>query len=162
MAYPDAQTLIQSFHTTYHIIKLQTDGLDHEDSVLQPPFRANCLNWVLGHILVGRNTVLEILGKPAIWTSEEKALYSSGSGPITSAGHALRLERLLDDLEQSQQQIAAALESISREELAKTIPFRGSERPAGTALAGQHWHETYHTGQLEILRQLAGTNDAII
>ena len=25
-----------------------------------------------------------------------------------------------------------------------------------------HWHETYHVGQLELLRQLAGTNDKII
>jgi methionine salvage enolase-phosphatase E1 len=29
-------------------------------------------------------------------------------------------------------------------------------------IKGLHWHETYHTGQLELLRQLAGTNDRIV
>jgi hypothetical protein len=53
-------------------------------------------------------------------------------------------------------------ERISAEELAQLTEFQGSERAVGQALAGLHWHETYHTGQLELLRQLAGKNDAII
>ncbi|NHZ72498.1 MAG: hypothetical protein GWP17_05390, partial [Aquificales bacterium] len=32
----------------------------------------------------------------------------------------------------------------------------------GDRIASLHWHETYHTGQLEILRQLAGKNDSVI
>jgi hypothetical protein len=162
MTYPDAQTLIQSFQLTYQIIKLQTGGLSHEDSILQASFRANCLNWVVGHILVGRNTVLDILGVPQLWGEKEVSLYRSESEPITGTGQELRLDRLLDDLEQTQQRISAALEKTSPDELAVLIPFRGSERSLGQAVAGQHWHETYHTGQLEILRQLAGTDDALI
>jgi hypothetical protein len=29
-------------------------------------------------------------------------------------------------------------------------------------IAFSHWHETYHVGQLELLRQLAGKNDKVI
>jgi hypothetical protein len=162
VTHPDAESLIQSFGVTHHIIRLQTDGLSHADSLLQPPFRGNCLNWVLGHILVGRNQVLNLLGEPPIWGEGERQLYESGSAPIMSEEQALPLDRLLADLDQSQQQIVTALEQISPENLGAVVEFRGSARPLGQALAGLHWHETYHTGQLELLRQLAGTNDAII
>jgi len=162
MTYPDASTLVQSFQTTHWIIHLQTDGLTHSDSLLQPPFRGNCLNWVLGHIVAGRNTVLKLLGEPPIWSAEDIARYESESEPITRDEQALPLDGLLRDLDQSQQQITAALERMIPEALAAVVPFRGGEQPVAQAVAGQHWHETYHTGQLELLRQLAGTDDAVI
>lgn len=162
MTHPDAETLTQSYGMTRYIIRLQTDGLTHEDSLLQPPFRGNCLNWVLGHIIAGRDTALELLGQSPLWREEEASRYRTGSEPVTNSEQALPLERLLSDLDQSQQCIESALERISPEELAQATTFRGSEQTLGQALAGLHWHETYHTGQLELLRQLAGKNDAII
>ena len=162
MTYPDAPTLIQSFGVTYQIITMQTDGLTNSDSLLQPPFRGNCLNWVLGHIIVGRNNALELLGEEPVWTEQEASLYRSGSEPVTAGRQALPLDRLLDDLSLSQQRIAAALERTLPEELAAGVESRGSERPLGQVLSGLHWHETYHTGQLELLRQLAGTDCANI
>jgi uncharacterized damage-inducible protein DinB len=117
---------------------------------------------VLGHILVGRNKVLRFLGEPPIWGDEHITRYETGSEPITTDDQALPLEKLLSDLDQSQECIRAALEITSSEDLAAKVEFRGSERPLGQVLSGLHWHETYHTGQLEILRQLAGKNDAII
>jgi hypothetical protein len=162
MTHPDAETLVQSYRITRRIIKLQTDGLTHEDSLLQPPFRGNCMNWVLGHIIAGRDTALELLGQSPLWMEEETSRYRTGSEPLTSSERALPLERLLGDLDRSQQCTESALQRISAEELAQVAEFRGSEQTLGQALAGLHWHETYHTGQLELLRQLAGKNDAII
>ena len=162
MTYPDAATLSQSFKLTHSIIHMQTKGLSHADSLLQLPFRGNCLNWVLGHIVVGRNTVLELLSEPPVWDKGETARYESGSEEITREAQALPLDKLLHDLDQTQQQITAALERITAKDLASVVPFRGGQRPVGQAVAGQHWHETYHTGQLELLRQLAGTDDALI
>ena len=161
MTYPTTESLIQSFALTHWLIKMQTDGLTNADSLLQLPFRGNCLNWVLGHILDGRNTVLKHLGESPVWSESEIALYRQGSEPIVSAEQALPLEKLLDDLDQSQQRIADALAEMSPEELA-AIADTGGGKSLGQTLAGSHWHETYHTGQLEILRQLAGTDDVII
>jgi uncharacterized damage-inducible protein DinB len=162
MTHPDAETLIGSFGLTHQLIRMQTDGLSHKDSLLQPPFRGNCLNWVLGHILEGRNTALTLLGESPIWDKEMVSRYGRGSEAITQGEQARPLERLLEDLDRSQERIAAALKRTMPEELATVVPFRGSQRPLGQALASQHWHETYHTGQLELLRQLAGTDDAIV
>lgn len=162
MTHPGAETLMRSFALTHHIIRLQTDGLSHQDSLLQPPFRGNCLNWVLGHILVGRNTALQLLGEPPFWGEDEVSRYGTGSAPITNEERALPLGRLLGELDRSQERLTAALGRMQPEGLAAEIEFRQSKRPLGQALAGLHWHETYHTGQLELLRQLAGRDDAII
>jgi hypothetical protein len=162
MTHPDAETLLASFGLTHQLIRMQTDGLSHKDSLLQPPFRGNCLNWVLGHILEGRDTALTLLGESPVWDKEVVSRYGRGSEPITQDERALPLEKLLEGLDRSQERIEAALTCITPEGLATVVPYRGSQCPVGQALASQHWHETYHTGQLELLRQLAGTDDAIV
>jgi uncharacterized damage-inducible protein DinB len=161
MTYPDAETLIELFARTRRVIHMQAEGLTNADSLLQPPFRGNCFNWVLGHILVGRNRVLGHLDAARFWGEEEEAHYRTGSDPVTAEEQALSLERLLADLDRSQEQIVTALESVSPTLLAEPVGSE-SERSRGEAVAFLHWHETYHTGQLELLRQLAGKNDAII
>jgi hypothetical protein len=162
MTYPTSESLIQSFGATHRIIRLQTNGLTHADSLLQLPFRGNCLNWVLGHIVVGRDRVLRALGAPPVFSASETARYETGSEPISRDEQALSLDKLLTDLDTSQQRTEEALKQTSPETLAKVVDAGRGERPLGEYLAGLHWHETYHTGQLEILRQLAGKNDAVI
>jgi hypothetical protein len=90
------------------------------------------------------------------------ARYARGSSAITRGDQALPLGGLLEDLDRSQKRITAALNRTTPKALATDVPYRGGRRPLGKALASQHWHETYHTGQLELLRQLAGTDDVII
>jgi uncharacterized damage-inducible protein DinB len=162
MARSDREILIDNFAFNQNVIHRQTDGLTHADSLLQLPFRGNCLNWVLGHILDTRNTVLKLLGAQPVFTKEEASLYGHGSDPITGEGKALPLERLLADLDESQNRIATALQSISPEALAAEIEMWKGKTPLVEHLGFLNWHETYHVGQLELLRQLAGKNDAII
>jgi hypothetical protein len=155
MTHPDAHSLSQSYGSTHWLINKLVDGLSNDDSLVQPPFEANCLNWVLGHILAGRNEALSYLKAEPIWDEAETARYKTGSPPITQADQALPLERLLSDFEESQKRIVAALENASPEDLATVVDTRFGERPMGQHIDGLHWHETYHTGQLEILRALA-------
>ncbi|MEM7348494.1 MAG: DinB family protein, partial [Chloroflexota bacterium] len=135
-------------------------GLSHEDSLLQPPFRSNCLNWVLGHIAVSRDDMLHLVGQEGLLTAEEITLYNRGSEAIT-ADNAVSLESLLARLKASGQQIRTALKEASPD-LAETIVDEESKETLIERLAGLQWHETYHIGQLEILRQIAGTDDVII
>ena len=48
------QKLIDGFGLNLRLIKLQTEGLSHADSLIQTPYNINCLNWVVGHITVNR------------------------------------------------------------------------------------------------------------
>ena len=109
---------------------------------------------MLGHILAGRNEALSYLNAEPIWGDDELARYKTGSPPITSIEQAIPLEQLLSDLDRSQERIVARLEEISAEELAAVVATRFGDRPVGQHIAGLHWHETYHSGQLEILREL--------
>jgi|GEM_PF-5021639 len=38
----------------------------------------------------------------------------------------------------------------------------GADQDVGAQLSFLSWHETYHTGQTEYLRQLAGKDDQVI
>jgi uncharacterized damage-inducible protein DinB len=159
----DPEQLANAFGLNLNIIRMQTEGLTHEDSLLQPPFRGNCLNWVLGHIATNRNRVLTALDEKPVLTAEETALYEAGSEPITGEEDGiLTLVMLLAALERAQEKIATTLGRITVEELASEIEAGDRSMTLGQRLFGLYFHETYHTGQTETLRQLAGMDDKVI
>jgi len=157
------QELAGAFERNLEMIKMQTKGLSHEDSLLQPPFRGNCLNWVLGHIVETRDRILELLGELPIGGEGVRARYGYGSEPVCADGEGvLRLETLLEALERSQERINAALQRITVAELAKETEDHRGKTTVAERLFFLYFHETYHVGQTELLRQLAGTNDKVI
>ena len=162
MSYPDAETLLGWYDINVQVIRKQTEGLSHADGLLQPPVRGNCMNWVLGHIVVGRDRVLKYLGEPSVLEDSEAARYKRGSEAITEGEEALPLDRLLGALEDSQRRLETALGEMTPRGLAHSVHTARGERPLGEYIGGRVWHETYHVGQLELLRQLAGTDDAVI
>jgi uncharacterized damage-inducible protein DinB len=153
--------LIPSFERTHWIIEQQTKGLSHGDSLLQLPFRANTMNWVLGHVLHGRNAILKQLNQPPALDESLANRYERESEPVTSEAEAVPLETLLAAIADSQERIVAALNAVSEADLA-VIYNEKRQTTVGDWIEFQHWHETYHVGQLEILRQLAGVDDKII
>ncbi len=157
------ERLAEAFADNLGILQMQVKGLSHQDSLLQPPFRGNSLNWVLGHILESRNGVLGLLGEQEVMTKAEAARYGYGSEPVTGEGPGvLRLEDLLTRLERAQERIAAGLKRAKAEDLAQERDFGWRKATVGDQAFFLYFHETYHTGQTEYLRQLAGTNDKVI
>jgi hypothetical protein len=152
--------LISALERNLDTIKSQTQGLTHADSVLQLPFRGNCLNWVLGHIASSRSTMLKALGEKPVMSEAQLKRYGYGSEPVCGdGGDILTLEQLLTVLEQSQTALAASLHKISEKELAQEVQsFRGTTT-LGQLVFFLYSHETYHTGQTEALRQLTGKDD---
>jgi len=152
MTSPRAQELIKDYEFNTWLIHNHVDGVSDEDSLLQLPFKANCLNWIVGHIVWRRNACLVTLGLAPLLEEEVAARYMTSSAPITSAAEARPLAQLLDDLDRSQQALKAALEEASEAALAQVVENdRGTKRVV-EHLQGFHWHETYHIGQLDILR----------
>ena len=95
--------LAEAFARNVSLIKLQADGLTHEDSLLQPSLQGNCLNWVIGHILVNRDRVLEVLGEPPL-VGAEGALYKRGSETLAASDEGiLPLDELLTRLDRAQE-----------------------------------------------------------
>jgi uncharacterized damage-inducible protein DinB len=155
-----AETLIEYYGLTHRVIMRQLDGVTHEESLVQPPFRGNCLNWVLGHIIISRDEALTILEEELPWDESVAARYLRNSDPITSAEQALPLSQLQALLEESQTRILAGLARMPAERM--DVREGDDTDTIGERLAFAHWHETYHVGQLELLRQLTGKNDKVI
>jgi uncharacterized damage-inducible protein DinB len=159
-----AELIARYFKLNYRVLHMQLEGLSHEDSLLQPPFRANNLNWVLGHIIAGRSRALALLGAEPVWSKEESAAYAQESEPITAEA-ALPLHQLVADLDTAQDRLAEVLAKTTEVELGPNplgIQKEGQDRSLGERLSFIYWHEAYHTGQTELLRQLAGVDDKVI
>jgi hypothetical protein len=151
----EGKRLTESFQTTYWLIGKFAAGLTFEDSMAQLPFKANTFNWVLGHILVSRDRALSLLDQTPVLDPTDTKLYETGSTPVNEET-AVSLDRLLQSLDASQKALVGALEAVTTEALAELY----DDQSVGDRLAGLHWHETYHVGQLEILRQVSGERES--
>ena len=143
------------------VIRAQTEGLTHEQTVLKPPFRGNCMNWVLGHIADNRDNVLSALGQEKVLSEDYAALYRRGSEPVAEGEEAASLQKLMEILKTQEESLASSLVEAPVDLLDQVV-----DEERGWKLIDRIefllWHETYHVGQLEYLRQLAGTDDSII
>jgi uncharacterized damage-inducible protein DinB len=155
--------LVDGFALNTRLIQLQSKGLSHADSLTQTPYNINCMNWVLGHIAVNRDNVMRLIGVEPLLSEEESSRYKSESNPVKEDGpDILPLERLVETLTIGQERIAAAFEALDENQLQEEIQVGERMMPLGTRLYGFYFHDTYHTGQTDLLRQVAGTNDKIV
>jgi uncharacterized damage-inducible protein DinB len=153
-----------SYRRNLQIMKMQTEGLSHEQSLVQLPFRGNCMNWIAGHLVTNRNNVLKLLEASDLISDLDVSHYQRESDPITpESENILPLNTLIEMLERSQEHLDRLLEEVTDEELARKVAFFGNtEMTVGEWLLFFFFHDSYHTGQSEILRQAAGMDDKVI
>jgi len=144
------------------VLTSQTSDLTEEEGLFQPQTGGNCVNWIVGHIVVSRHQMLAIVGREGIWQKDEGARYVRGAEPIAGSGPGvLELSRLLRDYEASQEPILEGLEAMSPGGLAVKVPWFGGEIDKVGALAGLLFHEAYHVGQAGLFRRLLGKPSAL-
>ena len=155
--------LIDGFSLNIRLIKLQTDGLNHADSLVQTAYKINCMNWVLGHIAVNRDSVIRLIGAEPLLREEATKRYTTESNPITEDGpDVLQLDKLLEVLSTGQSRIEPALDTLSEADLLGEIQVGKRIMQLGTRLFDFYFHDTYHTGQTDLLRQVAGASDKVV
>jgi hypothetical protein len=158
----NANGLVEMLALNLTLLGRQTNGLTHEDSLLQPSPRGNCLNWVLGHIARHREYMLQDLGLSPEVGEGILGRYDRGSEPVTEDGtDIVPLSSLLEILQRQQDRLAESLAGASGETLSQPAPLN-DQKSTGEHLHFLAWHETYHLGSTELLRQLAGTDDQVI
>ncbi len=151
---PDALAKLYDFNV--RSLKLNTEGVTHEESVRPPSAGGNSLNWVLGHIVANRNGILDLVDEPPVWSADVAAPYERGSSPL-DPGAAQPLDRILSDLDQAQERLVRRLGNLAPADLAAE---RGKST-LGAQLAFLQFHEAYHAGQVGLLRRLLGKPGAI-
>lgn len=158
----EPEMISRVFERNLYVIKRQVAGMTHEDCLLQLPFRGNCFNWVLGHILVSRESALKYLDQEPLMSENQIERYSRDSDPILEDGPGvINLSELLEILEKSQELMENCLEELSEKDMRRLLGTK-NPTPLGDRLEFLGWHEGYHVGQMEYLRQLAGKDDKVI
>ncbi len=157
------ENLLNTLKRCNRVIHAEIKDITHFESLIQPPYKGNCLNWVLGHIVNGRDDCLHMMHLPLNLSDAERVVYVRESQPLTDPQKAIKLNALVEKLDLSFEQLTAAITALSEEGMAADAYFVGPDpQPLFNLLVFLQWHETYHIGQLDLLRQVAGKNDSII
>lgn len=146
----DIEIIKNQVTSNYFVITMNIDGITHEESMIFTNGEANCMNWILGHLIYIRNPLLNILGEDSVWDSERFSFYNRGEIALDHQDKLISFEDLKSYLKQSQDKLEAKLNTLKsfKPEMVKDISTLSL-------------HEIYHSGQLGYLRRILGKPGAI-
>lgn len=155
--------LVKAFERNTRIIEMQANGLSHADSLIQTEYNINCFNWVVGHVAQYRDELLGFLGHERLLSPEASDRYARESHPIIEDGpNVVQFAELVALARSSQDRLAAVLGSMTEEQYAEQRTTGERSFTVGSSVFFHYFHDTYHVGQTELLRQVAGVDDSII
>jgi len=153
--------LTQQYGFFYLTAKRNLEGFPADASVVQPEPDGNCANWILGHMLQSHNAVMGLMNEEPVW--DDAALSALGAEPITAPDQALDWDAMVSSVLGSEARCLAAIQRLTDEQLDEagfTDPF-GQATTRGALLNLLAVHLNYHSGQLGLVRRLAGLPGAI-
>lgn len=160
----DTGSLRHLAQLTRDVVRLNVEGVSHEQSLIQPRPAGNCMNWVVGHLVAIYNEVLPQLGQEPVIPRGLLTHYARGSEPITRAADALPFMDLVATWDEACDLVDAGLAQLPSERLGEVIPHSPTGDPYETMdslLGTVLFHQAYHAGQLGILRRISGKPGAI-
>lgn len=154
----DAKTFLKTLDRNLGVIERNIDGIDLERSLLGVVPGGSHLNWMLGHLVASRDSMLRSLDPDGetVWDRDTATRYRRGSVPAL-APEAQPVEELAGALKRSQELLATALASVDQAALDR----EHGDRTVGAWIEFLIWHETYHAGQTALYRRLAGLPGAL-
>ena len=130
---------------------------------VRPPSKARGDRGANGSLyahIVHRDKVIAACGGLPVMTAAQTARYENESDPITADGDDVEsFETLLDLLDQSQDRLA---DSVADADLEAVHTVGEREVPLWKRVHFWYFHDTYHAGQTELLRGLAGFTEKVI
>ena len=153
--------MISTLGRNHWVIMRHAEGITHEESMLCPPNYDNSFNWALGHVVASRDGMLRLLNAQPLADEAEFAVYHRESEPLSADAAVLPFERLVELADISQARLKEAL-GAAPPEWQQAFDGPDPNQNNGRWLDFLIWHETFHLGQLEIFRRLAGKMDKTI
>ena len=163
----EVQNWIATLNTNQWLIEKHMEGITQESSLIQAPYNVNRMNWVLGHIAEHRDWMLRALDETTLMPAKQVELYRRGSERLQDDSEAIHIDVLLDYIHRAKDCLTRTLTS-AEDDFLQEKPQTGilleshRDKTRLERLQGLIWHETYHIGQLDLLRQVAGMNDAVL
>jgi hypothetical protein len=150
--------LIRQFQFDQMTMKRLLADVSHEDSIRETEPAGNCINWIVGHVIVARGKLLTVLGFEPVWYKNQTAVYGGGDVGKFSVEMAKSLPELLRLLDET---MNALTETLSRVEAAllepcDQLPHVSEGGTVADRVGAFACHEAYHVGQIGLLRRLLG------
>jgi hypothetical protein len=139
--------LVKLYSSVDRMLKMNLEGITHADSIKHID-NTNSINWIVGHMVVSRNGILNLMGLPPIAPEKIKAVYERGSKMMTDMGNAENLDTLVKLFDESQKKIVEGVATVKDDQVKEKLVFLGL-------------HEGYHAGQVATMRKLLGKEGAI-
>ncbi|MFL5492864.1 MAG: DinB family protein [Gemmatimonadales bacterium] len=155
----DSAALLTVYRFTHLSLERNLQGLTDEEALVAPGAGGNCVNWLVGHILLSRDGLHALLGLAPAWDASlpSSEPYRRGShGPMPDGVPTLALLRVAR--ERSQAQVLERLEQVSADRLAERV---SETMTVAERLGFFGFHEAYHVGQAGLSRRLLGKAGAI-
>jgi len=160
----DVETFRHQGGMTRQVVRMNVDGVSHEESLIQPQPDGNCLNWVLGHLVCINGRALGLFGQEPETLGGRLDRYDRGSPPLTDPAEAIDLDELRAAWDTVTERWDAGLAALPDGALDQPAPFSPSGNPNETVrslVSTVAFHQAYHAGQLGVLRRIAGKEGAI-
>jgi hypothetical protein len=126
----ESYTVYKFNHSVLHF---NLEGITHADSLKTPAEGGNSINWILGHIILTRDEIFDLLGMEKSCDEEKFKPYKRGTknfGP----SDAIELEKLIELFDVSQKRLE---EKIQEKDLK-------DDQEKSRKLAFYSFHEAYH------------------
>jgi len=119
----------------------------------RPGADANSMQWILGHIIASRYSILQLMGSDS--NQPYGPLFSKNAEP-KEPGEYPSVEELKESWNQAAKELNDRLEELTEGELEKPIErkFPGVDSTVMGGITFLHFHESYHIGQLAYIRRL--------
>ena len=153
------ETMVRLFDLSRTMAATMAEGLP-EDEFDKPRGGSNSPKWITGHLALGMDFGLNLLGVSSGKIEEMMPLYGPGSvgGEIGDDGRSQA--DLVNHLRTAGDQLRDAVQNVSEEQLAapNETPFLGKELPTVGDLLGHIFttHVALHMGQLSQIRRELG------
>jgi len=138
------------FKYNHRVLHLNLEGITHEDAIISPTNGAGCINWMLGHIILSRDEAHRLISLPGFCDKKYIELYDRG----TRGNHVenpFQLNEIVKLFDESQDTLNESIEKLD---------FSGDTKKLDK-LTFYAFHESYHVGQIGILRRFIGKEGAI-
>lgn len=148
-------TITRSYLSNTFFLKHILSNLKDEDLALRTG-QSNNIDWILGHLILLRAKILEVLGEK-VEISELEKIYERGSEKTDKA--YLKLSDALEIFEERGNTIVKIIGGYSNDEITREIDFTlpDGSKTLDVYLKFLAWHETFHIGQIDLIVAANGT-----
>jgi uncharacterized damage-inducible protein DinB len=163
-AVSELQLFRQQARMAHQVVRLNIEGLTHEQSLIQPRAGGNCLNWIVGHLVWVYAGALPMLQQEPPIAAGPLSRYARGAPPLRDPAEARDFAELVAAWDEANRRVDAGLADLPADALGRPAPHSPSNNPNETIrslLATICFHQAYHAGQTGVLRRVIGRPGAI-